>query len=778
MRVEILNAVDCVGGTSQPPTLYRDLSALLESISQDGKVAAEKRVLRTLAFEPMSDRESRIAEAHKKTFEWVFDSRKTQFRPWLESESTGDVFWITGKPGSGKSTLMKFLCSHDRTKAALQAWAGSGNKLVIASHFFWALGSMKQRSQEGLLRSLLHDILRQCPSWISLVCSTQVLERIDRGDLSPWSLQELRQTLLNVFRAHRISTHVDGHNQASTFFCLFVDGLDEYAGQEVDLIEILASVACSTHVKICLASRPWPDFREAYTGDGSRMLKIHELTRQDIQHYITNELCYHPQVDGFKSHDGIRFSILVDEISQKAQGVFLWVYLVVRSLVRGLRKHDNIDTLKRRLAILPADLEGYYQHVLNGIETIYRKETAQLLEMLLCALEPLPLMCLGPALRVATHETINTDEARSISWAIDSNRSLQRQLHARCGDLVEVAPDPRVSAIAEHHCTDADSVVHCQYQVDFLHLTVRDFVRTSKVKQQLMGWIDGSFDPYFLICNCFLYLLKVLPDSIFEGYSTIEGYLDPNAEIDEYILSGLSQIGIYLREIESRCTDTSSALIKELLSLLTARNQGMIPWSNGPRDSVMKLPDDFLSWAIFQGLFGYVERKITQDPTCVDEFNRGTLLYHAAMDKGQSLLGKSDQPGNACLYILRTALLHGASPNEAVFTPSCNEPLTTWPDYLLQLLELSCDHLNSQRDSFDGQNRFFGSENLLARTVMLLENGADPNEVITGSSYYGSYHMSALQVFERIFRPEQVAVLKQRIDYPYYCSQWYFYKKD
>ena len=138
IRVDILNAVDRAGRISQPPTLYRDLSALLERFSQDGKVAAEKRVLGTLAFDSMSARESRIAEAHKKTFEWVFDSNKTQFRPWLESEASGDVFWVTGKPGSGKSTLMKFLCSHDRTKATLQAWAGSGNKLVIASHFFWA----------------------------------------------------------------------------------------------------------------------------------------------------------------------------------------------------------------------------------------------------------------------------------------------------------------------------------------------------------------------------------------------------------------------------------------------------------------------------------------------------------------------------------------------------------------------------------------------------------------------------------------------------------------
>lgn len=269
LRLDILKAVDHAGGIGQAPSLYRDLAALLERVSHDGKVAVEKKVLRTLAFDPMSDRKTRIAEAHKKTFEWVFDSDKTQLKPWLESESSSGVFWITGKPGSGKSTLMKFLCSHDRTEAALQAWAGSGNKLVIASHFFWAMGSEKQKSQEGLLRSLLHDILRQCPSWIPLVCSTQILRRIDQGDPFPWSLQELRQALLNVSQAHGLSTNVDGYDYASTYFCLFVDGLDEYAGRASDLIEIFDSVASSKQVKICLASRPWPDFTEAYSGDGS-----------------------------------------------------------------------------------------------------------------------------------------------------------------------------------------------------------------------------------------------------------------------------------------------------------------------------------------------------------------------------------------------------------------------------------------------------------------------------------------------------------------------------
>jgi len=46
--------------------------------------------------------------------------------PFLHWLSAGNgVFHIAGKLGSGKSTLMKFLCDHERTTAELQKWAGT-----------------------------------------------------------------------------------------------------------------------------------------------------------------------------------------------------------------------------------------------------------------------------------------------------------------------------------------------------------------------------------------------------------------------------------------------------------------------------------------------------------------------------------------------------------------------------------------------------------------------------------------------------------------------------
>ena len=48
---------------------------------------------------------------------------RDRLRAWLQS---GDgVFRFSGKLGSGKSTLMKYICEHPSTKALLEAWAGT-----------------------------------------------------------------------------------------------------------------------------------------------------------------------------------------------------------------------------------------------------------------------------------------------------------------------------------------------------------------------------------------------------------------------------------------------------------------------------------------------------------------------------------------------------------------------------------------------------------------------------------------------------------------------------
>lgn len=64
------------------------------------------------------------------------------------------TLWIKGSPGSGKSTLMKYLYNaHDVYF----------RDYVVAAYYFHARGADLQKGRLGVLRSLLHQILVQRP---------------------------------------------------------------------------------------------------------------------------------------------------------------------------------------------------------------------------------------------------------------------------------------------------------------------------------------------------------------------------------------------------------------------------------------------------------------------------------------------------------------------------------------------------------------------------------------------------------------------------------------
>jgi hypothetical protein len=62
---------------------------------------------------------------------------------------------------------------------------------------------------------------------------------------------------------------------------------------------------------------------------------------------------------------------LVEEIVGKAQGVFIWVALVVQSLLRGIRNRDELSDLWDRLRLFPKELEPLYARLLEMIEPVY-----------------------------------------------------------------------------------------------------------------------------------------------------------------------------------------------------------------------------------------------------------------------------------------------------------------------------------------------------------------------------------------------------------------------
>ena len=103
------------------------------------------RLLDSLWFAEIDIRQENIADAHKKTFGWIFDQSGRAVLPWNNFvawlENGEGIYWISGKAGSGKSTLMNFLCRDERTKEALKMWSGSKD-ILMAQFFLWSAGNI------------------------------------------------------------------------------------------------------------------------------------------------------------------------------------------------------------------------------------------------------------------------------------------------------------------------------------------------------------------------------------------------------------------------------------------------------------------------------------------------------------------------------------------------------------------------------------------------------------------------------------------------------------
>lgn len=493
-------------------------------------------ILEGLAYKSMHDREEEVTEAYASTFDWVFAdaqsakqsggrTMKHNLKNWLSTTEAGPIYWITGKPGSGKSTFIRYLFQHEATTKCLEDWSGD-QPFLVAGFFFWTSGSREQRSQTGLLRSLLHQFLSAHPDYIATSFPTlweklRTMPTKDRVKVRlDWTVDELLPAFLSFIKAASEKMKI----------CLFIDGMDEFEGDHtmiIDLFKSLATGSESQNVKLCLSSRPWAVFQNAFEFAVPN-LKLQELTYGDMQQYVSEHLVQRNSMRFLLEQDPTKSSEFIDSLIKQADGVFLWVRLAVEKILERFARDGGVAGLYHLLSTLPSELDDLFEKLLFKDQTTEELQQAASMYSLMRAREEvadfvrnddannLTVWELAFALakgddkmildKVTTQEA--TDEYIKQRGEATMNIIKQRfaglldfHIRKREGNLRISRSRPR-----KHGFSMRDKA---RSRVVYIHRTVRDWLVSGPgIHDRLLQQLPGDFDPNLRLLRSYILQMK------------------------------------------------------------------------------------------------------------------------------------------------------------------------------------------------------------------------------------------------------------------------------
>ena len=438
--------------------------------------------LKSLTFDDINLRMNEIVGTHAKVFEWIFDEEKPgpwdSFAAWLRSNE--QVYWINGKAGSGKSTLMKFIAGNSKTKEFLMNWSPDARALIV-THYFWVSGSTLQRSMKGFLCSVIRQLVLADNS-----LPTRLVDIKDRlytkSNLGDWSTKELQQLLITIIDSLDYSV------------CILVDGLDEFdQSDDVDnLLDTIIRLSVQKKIKLCLSSRP--EYHLVKRLSRYRCLRLQDLTAEDLKICVQSELEMLRTRHASEIFDEVQLSRLVEVMTRKADGVFLWVHFVLQSIARGIRKEDNFEDLLSRIEEFPSEMQQLYSQMwkrLNGDESRYRQEAAEYFSWVILSrnlADSLSLFELWVVLDVRLQDHyIKSITPQNPTVITEGCERLRSRILTRCAGLLEIKTTEQELSHDRNIDKLMQPAAYCKMSIKFIHRTAQDSMTDTEAGKVLMG---------------------------------------------------------------------------------------------------------------------------------------------------------------------------------------------------------------------------------------------------------------------------------------------------
>ncbi|KAI1128713.1 hypothetical protein F5Y10DRAFT_291744 [Nemania abortiva] len=387
----------------------------------------KRSLLDSLRFNHMEARQMSIKSAYAKTCNWLL--KKTEYIEWADLtklEQHHGFLWIKGKPGTGKSVLMKYALGNLRNAAL--------NRTRIC-FFFNARGNELEKSTLGMYRSLLVQLYEKLPRLQKAFDALGLSPNIPTQSLA-WGIETLKDLFEQTIRL-----------LGSRPVVCCIDALDECEeGQIRDMVGFflrLGDVARAIQVRfwVLFTSRHYPHIT---INKGLHLvLESQEGHDQDISEYIENMSTI---------GDGEMASKLKRDIQTKASGVFMWVVLVVEILNKEHDEGRTMRRLQKTLSAIPDDLHELFRDILTR-DTRNKNELLLCLQWLLFTARPLTPEELYFAI------VSGTDPDEVLPW-----------------DTEELPMD----SIAKFILNSSKGLAECtsskQPTVQFIHESVRDFL--------------------------------------------------------------------------------------------------------------------------------------------------------------------------------------------------------------------------------------------------------------------------------------------------------------
>lgn len=168
--------------------------------------------------------------------------------------------------------------------------------------------------------------------------------------------------------------------------------------------------------------------------------------------------------------------------------MFLWVFVVVKSPLAGVRHDDRISDLHKRLNCLPRSCSSCTRDIIGRWGPFYAEDAAQYFQLKLVS----EVEVLAIELSFVDEDEDDLQPGNHLRWLSEATykarlETLCCRLNSRCLGLLE-----------------ADFSSH---RVEYLHRTVADYVEKPNVQWRLR-MAAGSFDFHVRLCSSSLAGIK------------------------------------------------------------------------------------------------------------------------------------------------------------------------------------------------------------------------------------------------------------------------------